>query len=165
MAQHRAVGLGDRAPEPALPEDGDAVRIVGEVAVEVDHERRPAVDPERAGGHEGALEAVRAPLAQHLARGEQRLAAALVVGGNAVHEGLDLLRRVEAVERGELRLGEPEVGAAREAAVAQQGHGGRGSGGRPARRAGASRQAARPTICAVAISSSSSAIDALPDMA
>ena len=69
------------------------MRHIARVAVQVKHERRLAVDPQRASGDESALDAMRAPLPQHLADGEDRLAVQLMIARNGVEEGLDLLRR------------------------------------------------------------------------
>jgi hypothetical protein len=73
------------------------------------------VHPQRRGRDEGALDAVRAALAQHLAHREHRLAADLVVDRDRIEEGLDPRRRVEALEDGVFGAREAEVRGAREA--------------------------------------------------
>src|SRR6185437_14066498 len=114
VAQRRAVGLRDRAPRARAAEEGDRVRVVADVAVEVHHERRLAVDPQRARGDHRALDAMRAPLPQHLAHREHGLAADLVVDGDRVEEGLDLVRRVQARELRVFRRTQPQVARTRE---------------------------------------------------
>src|SRR3954467_13599582 len=61
---------------------------------------------------------MRALLAQHLAHRQHRFAPDLVVDRDRVEEGLDLLRRGEALERGELGPREAELLAARETPAA-----------------------------------------------
>ena len=70
-------------------------------------------------------DAMRAPMAQHVAHREARLAADLVIGGNRVHEGLNLLGRREPSQNGELAHGETQVLATGEAPMHQGGHAGR----------------------------------------
>jgi hypothetical protein len=105
------------------PEERDHVRIVALVAVQVHHQRRIAVHPERAGGEHRTLDAVRAALADHLARRQHRLAAHLVVDRRGVQPCLDLLGRGEAAQHRELTGRESQVRAA--------GSSGPGGGGLP----------------------------------
>ena len=58
--------LFDIAPHAPVPaEQRDDVRVVAGGAVQVHHQRRLAVDPQRAPRDERRLDAVRAPLRQH----------------------------------------------------------------------------------------------------
>ena len=76
--------------------------------------------PEGAGGEHRTFDAVRAARAQHLSHGEAGLAAELEILLQPVDERLDLARRVEAPQHGELGGREAKVLAAGEA-VAQHG--------------------------------------------
>jgi hypothetical protein len=113
-AQADAVGLGDRAPAAAPAEEGHHVVEVAHRA-HVHQQRRLAVHPQRAGGEHRALDAVRLAGAQHCADRPAGIAVGLEVLPQLVQESLDLLRRVEAFQDGELRRREPQVLRAREA--------------------------------------------------
>jgi len=76
--------------------------------LEIEQQRRLAVDPQRAGGGDRALDAMRAPVAQHHAHRVAGLAFALEVLLQAVEEVLDLFRRVQSAQCGEFGPGEPE---------------------------------------------------------
>src|SRR5437870_11424031 len=83
--------------------------MIARVAVHEHQERRLAVDPQCAGGDEGPLDAVRAPLSQHLAHRQDRLAPDFMVGRNRVEEKLDSLRRVEPPKDRKFGAREPHV--------------------------------------------------------
>ena len=121
-AQRDAVGLGNGAPAPAAPEQRDDVVVVAHRA-HVEQQRRLAVHPERRRGEHRALDAVRAPRAQHLAHAVAGVAVGLEVLPQVVEEGLDLARAVQAPQHGELGPGEAEILAAGESASG--GHAGR----------------------------------------
>ena len=76
----------------------------------VEQQRRLAVHPERGRGEHRALDAVRAPRAQHLAHRAAGLAVGLEVLLEIVHELLDLHRRVEAREQRVLLSPQAEIG-------------------------------------------------------
>src|SRR5438552_13431397 len=79
VAQHRAVGLGDRAPTAAAPKQRDDMRIIARVTVEMQDERKLTMNPQRAGSNESAFDAMRPPPPQYLADGEDRFAPEFVV--------------------------------------------------------------------------------------
>ncbi|TMG84951.1 MAG: hypothetical protein E6H76_13580 [Betaproteobacteria bacterium] len=122
IAQLRAVVLGNRAPMPPAAEQREDVRKIARVAVHEHHERRLAVDPQRAGGDERALDAVRAALPQDLPHRQYRLAADLVISRDRVDEQLDLLRRVEPPQDRKFGAREPQVLAAGALSAHAQSH-------------------------------------------
>ena len=85
------------------------MRIVAGVAVEVQDERRVTVNPQRAGGNERALDAMRPPPTQHLADGEDRFASDLVVDRDGIEECLRPLRRGHPLEDRELTARKAEI--------------------------------------------------------
>ncbi len=106
-AQADAVGLGDRAPAAVAPEQRHhVVEILHRLQVE--QQRRLALDPQRAGGEHGALDAVRAALAQHPAHGIAGFALLLEILLEPVQEGLDLFRRAQAAQHGKFTAAEAE---------------------------------------------------------
>src|SRR5215470_3765737 len=133
VAQVGAVRLGNRAPRTAPVEERDHMGNVALIAVHVHDERRLSVNPECAGGDKGALDAVCAPLTQHLAHGEHRLPADLVIDRDCVEKRLDLLWRVESPQDSELAPGKTQIFAAGSSPVPECGHAWRRSytGGRP----------------------------------
>ena len=112
VAQPRAVALRQRAPRASAAEQRDHVRVVVRRAIEVHDERWLAVDPQRAGGEERALDAVRDAVAEHVAHRVDGLAVRLVIGRERAHELLDAQRGVQARELRELARGQSEIVAA-----------------------------------------------------
>ena len=92
----------------AVAVHGEEVIVVA-VPFEVDDERRAAVHPERSGGEEGALGALRGAVAEHPARRAAGGAPAFMVVGEAVEVPLHLHGRVQRLQAAELARREPEV--------------------------------------------------------
>src|SRR5438093_5056534 len=122
VAQHRAVGLGDRAPTAAAAKQRDDMRIIARVTVQVQDERRLTVNPQRAGGYEGAFDAMRPPLPQHFSHGEDRFAPEFVIDRDGVEKCLRLLRRGHSLEDSEFTRRKAEVLATGESDARQAGH-------------------------------------------
>ena len=83
--------------------------VVVALGLEVDHERRVALEAQRRRGQERAVEALHAALAQRAARRAAALAAHVVF--EAVQEALDAPGRSESAQERRLAAREAEVAA------------------------------------------------------
>src|SRR6266581_745661 len=96
--------------------------IVARVAADVHDKRRIAVNPQRTGGNESALDAMRAALSQHLSHRKDRFAADFVIGRDRVDEKLDFLRRVESLQDREFGAAELQMLATGDPLAGGDGH-------------------------------------------
>ncbi len=96
----------------AAAEQRNDVREVAQIAVQVHHQRRLAVHPERASGEKGAFDAMRAALPEHFAHRQDRLSADFVIDRNRVQVILDFPGRGQAHQDRELARAEPKIAAA-----------------------------------------------------
>ena len=107
-AKHGGIGLRDRTPAAAAPEQRDDVVVIA-LGAHIHQKRRLAVHPERAGGYHRAFDAVRPAPPQHLAHRKTGLAADFEIGRQRVEKILDFLRAGKTLEHGELGRGEAQV--------------------------------------------------------